>query len=172
MKPVGVAITATFAACTGAQSSNSTYYNPVIPGWHSDPTCVYVDETFFCATSTFLAVPGIPIYASKDLVNWKLISHVWTRPDQLGLSNAARDVDYQMGGFYAPNLRHRDGVFYVTNTYVGLIDYEGLPGYVFRTDDIYDSTAWSDGLLYDAPGIDPDVRSDPLPTPKSHGIIC
>lgn len=72
-----------------------------------------------------------------------------------------------MGGFYAPNLRYRDGLFYVTNTYVGLIEYEGLPGYIFKTEDIYDSTAWSDGLLYDAPGIDHEIRSHSISMPTS-----
>lgn len=157
MKFLSTPIIATLVIGTAARASNSTYYNPVIPGWHSDPSCVYVDETYFCAISTFLAVPGIPIYASKDLINWRLISHVWTRPDQLNLANAARDADYQMGGFYAPNLRYRNGVFHMTNVYVGLNEYEGLPGFVFKTENIYDSDAWSDGLLYDAPGIDPDV---------------
>lgn len=55
---------------------NSTYLNPILPGFHPDPSCIFVpewDDTFFCATSSFNAFPGIPIHASKDLVNWKLI---------------------------------------------------------------------------------------------------
>lgn len=72
---------------------NLTYYNPVIPSWHSDPSCVFVDDTFFCAVSTFLVAPGLPVYASKDLIHWRLASHAWSRPDQFGLPNAARDVD-------------------------------------------------------------------------------
>lgn len=64
-------------------ASNSTYSNPVLPGWHSDPSCVQVDGTFYCVTSTFIAFPGLPIYASKDLLNWKLISHVWNRESQM-----------------------------------------------------------------------------------------
>jgi beta-xylosidase len=55
---------------------NSTIYNPMLPGFHPDPSCIFVREwnsTFFCASSTFNAFPGIPIHASKDLQNWKLI---------------------------------------------------------------------------------------------------
>lgn len=55
---------------------NSTYANPILPGFHPDPSCIFLpdwDETFFCATSSFNAFPGIPIHASKDLQNWKLI---------------------------------------------------------------------------------------------------
>lgn len=62
----------------GAQlhAHNSTYYNPILPGFHPDPSCIFVpewDDTFFCASSSFNAFPGIPIHASKDLQNWKLI---------------------------------------------------------------------------------------------------
>jgi beta-xylosidase len=61
----GLAVVAT------AQNStvSSTWFNPVLPGWHSDPSCTVVGDTFFCATSTFIAFPGLPVYASKDLIN-------------------------------------------------------------------------------------------------------
>ena len=69
----------TSAAAAKNCTTKSTYYNPVLPGWHSDPSCTVVGDTFYCATSTFIAFPGIPIYASKDLINWRLISHAWSR---------------------------------------------------------------------------------------------
>ena len=78
------------ATCTSAQGDeetadeghevveqgNSTYYNPIFPGFHPDPSCIFVpewDDTFFCAASSFNAFPGVPIHASKDLKNWRLI---------------------------------------------------------------------------------------------------
>lgn len=67
----------------GIVATNSTFFNPVLPGWHSDPSCVHVDGTFYCVTSTFIVFPGLPIYASNDLINWKLISHVWNRESQI-----------------------------------------------------------------------------------------
>lgn len=65
---------------------NSTYYNPILPGFHPDPSCIFVpehDDTFFCASSSFNAFPGIPIHASKDLQNWRLVGHVLNRREQL-----------------------------------------------------------------------------------------
>lgn len=56
--------------------TNSTYFNPTLPGFHPDPSCIFVsdwDDTFFCASSSFNAFPGIPIHASKDLQSWKLV---------------------------------------------------------------------------------------------------
>lgn len=61
---------------------NKTYNNPILPGFHPDPSCTLVpewDNTFFCATSSFNAIPGIPIIASKDLQNFRQIGNVLTR---------------------------------------------------------------------------------------------
>jgi hypothetical protein len=71
----------------GSRSSgaNSTYQNPILPGFHPDPSCIFVpelDDTFFCASSSFLVFPGIPIHTSKDLQKWKLVSNVLNRPEQ------------------------------------------------------------------------------------------
>lgn len=54
-------------SCSGR---NKTYTNPVLPGWNSDPSCIFVkelDDTFFCTTSSFLSFPGVPVYSSQDL---------------------------------------------------------------------------------------------------------
>lgn len=70
-------LVAFLSALAGAQ--NSTFNNPILPGFHPDPSCIFVpewDDTFFCASSSFNAFPGIPIHASKDLQNWKLIGKV------------------------------------------------------------------------------------------------
>ena len=162
-------LTAAFGA-QSALSDNSTYYNPIIPGWNSDPSCIYHEETFFCVTSTFLVAPGLPVYASKDLVNWDIASYVWTRPDQFGLPNAARNLDYQAGGFYAATIRFHDGKFYVIDTYVGG---ENLVGTIFTTETIYDRDSWSDALVYNASAIDPDLYWDDDGTVWLHsaGII-
>lgn len=47
--------------------------NPIIPGFAPDPSVVLIDDTFFLVNSTFHVFPGLPIFASKDLVNWKQI---------------------------------------------------------------------------------------------------
>lgn len=70
-------LVASLSALAGAQ--DSTFNNPILPGFHPDPSCIFVpewDDTFFCASSSFNAFPGIPIHASKDLQNWKLIGTV------------------------------------------------------------------------------------------------
>ena len=80
--------------------SNSTISNPILPGFHPDPSCIFVeewDETFFCASSSFNAFPGIPIHASKDLQTWKMIGHVLNRPEQLPkLQETNRSTRYEV----------------------------------------------------------------------------
>jgi beta-xylosidase len=137
-----------------AYSHNSTYTNPIFPGWNSDPTCVFVrelDETFFCATSTFLVFPGLPIYASKDLKNWKHISNALHRPSQF-LELA--DTGYQQGGIFAPTLRYHKGTFYLIDIDIGITSI----GVVFKTSNPYDESSWSDPLRFNSTaGIDADL---------------
>lgn len=83
---VALCLTTFIPFALGGCSKNSTFYNPILPGFHPDPSCIYVpewDDTFFCASSSFNAFPGIPIHASKDLQDWKLIGHVLNRKEQL-----------------------------------------------------------------------------------------
>ena len=47
--------------------------NPIIPGFAPDPSVVLIGDTFFLVNSTFHVFPGLPIFASKDLVNWTQI---------------------------------------------------------------------------------------------------
>ncbi|KAI0881651.1 glycoside hydrolase family 43 protein [Annulohypoxylon maeteangense] len=137
-------------------TGNSTYFNPVLPGWHSDPSCTHVDGTFFCATSTFISFPGLPIYASKDLIDWKLVSHVWNRESQL--PGVSWNTTGQQQGMYAPTLRHHDGEFYVICEYLGMP--EGNIGVVFRTTNPFSDKAWSDPVIFHPDKIDPDLFWD------------
>lgn len=47
--------------------------NPIIPGFSPDPSLVKVGDWYFLVNSTFHMFPGLPIYASQDLVSWKQI---------------------------------------------------------------------------------------------------
>jgi hypothetical protein len=89
----------TCLSASAHHGSNSTINNPILPGFHPDPSCIFVPEwenTFFCASSSFNAFPGIPIHASKDLQTWKLIGHVLNRKEQLpALGETNRSTRYE-----------------------------------------------------------------------------
>lgn len=54
----------------------NTYVNPVLPGDHPDPTLLKVGDDFYHCGSSFHFTPYLPIYHSKDLVHWEVISRV------------------------------------------------------------------------------------------------
>ncbi|KAJ5953563.1 glycosyl hydrolase [Penicillium verhagenii] len=85
-----------------------SFTNPIITGFNPDPSIIRVNDDFFLITSTFEYFPGIPIYHSRDLIQWELIGHVLTRPSQLQINTPEPG-----GGVWAATLRYNKGVFYV-----------------------------------------------------------
>ncbi|KAG8622890.1 hypothetical protein KVT40_009401 [Elsinoe batatas] len=144
------------------------FRNPVIRGFNPDPTiCVVPADdnkpaTYFLSTSTFEYFPGCPIYSSTDLINWKLIGHALTRRSQLEL----RTVEPGAGA-WASTLRYRvnERRWYLTTgvfqRYRPASDERIFPrGFYVHTDNIYDSTTWSDPIYFDHPGFDQDLFWD------------
>ncbi len=89
------------------------YSNPIIPGFNPDPSICRAGEDFYLVTSSFEFFPGVPIYHSKNLVNWELINYCLTGDEQLPLFHCASS-----GGVYAPTLRYYEGTFFMTTTNV------------------------------------------------------
>jgi beta-xylosidase len=140
-------------AVASSIAKNSTYTNPMLPGWHSDPSCIFVGEennSFFCATSSFLTFPGMPIYTSKDLVNWRLSSHVFSRPSQVPQIG---NTTVQNGGLWATTIRYHNGIFYAIVAYTPESPFV-VTGFIFTTTDPYNDSAWSDPLVFPLIDID------------------
>lgn len=94
--------------------SIGTYRNPIIPGFHPDPSIVRVGEDFYLVNSSFQYFPGVPIFHSRDLIHWEQIGNVLDRKSQLPLSNASSWL-----GIYAPTIRYNNGTYYMITTNVG-----------------------------------------------------
>jgi alpha-N-arabinofuranosidase len=91
------------------------FTNPILAGFYPDPSICRVGSDYYLVNSTFSYFPGIPIFQSKDLVNWKLIGHVLDRPEQLNLEGQGVSR-----GIYAPAIRYHNGTYYVTCTLVDI----------------------------------------------------
>lgn len=87
---------------------NGDYKNPIIFADYSDPDVIRVDDDFYMVSSSFNCMPGIPVLHSQDLVNWRIINHVY---DSLPLEKFNKPVHGQ--GSWAPSIRYHDGLFYV-----------------------------------------------------------
>ena len=130
----------------------------MLPGFHPDPSCIFVSEwnsTFFCGSSSFEAFPAVPVHASKDLQNWKLVSNALNRPEQLpdlAITNKSTS------GIWAPAIRYHNGTFYITTTLV----FDDQPqnnlsrwyNILLSSTNPYNSSSWTDPIHFDFVGYD------------------
>lgn len=126
-----------------------TYENPVIPGFHPDPSVCRVGADYHLVTSSFEYFPGIPVFHSRDLVHWRQIGNVLDRPGQFPVPP---DLPAS-AGIYAPTLRHHDGRFWLITTNAG-----GGGNFIVTSE--HPEGPWSDPVWIDLPGIDPDLAWD------------
>jgi len=145
MKRILLSIAAVLIA---ASSFGQGYTNPVVKGFNPDPSVCRVGDDYYLVTSSFQYYPGVPLYHSKDLVNWEQIGHVLTRESQLYLKGANSN-----GGIYAPTIRHHNGRFYMITTNVSTVG-----NFIVTTDDIRGE--WSDPIPVKVGGIDPSIFWD------------
>ena len=124
------------------------YTNPIIKGMNPDPSVCRVGEDYYLVTSSFHYFPGVPVYHSRDLVNWEQIGHVLERESQLPLPEAR-----SWSGIYAPTIRHHDGKFYMITT-----NCSSKGNFIVTATD--PAGDWSEPMWIDMPGIDPDLFWD------------
>jgi|SRR5690625_752677 len=126
--------------------------NPVLPGYHPDPSMLRVGDDYYIAVSTFEWFPGVPIYHSKDMINWRLLTYPLTRESQLNMIG-----NINSGGVWAPCLSYSDGTFYLIFT-----DVKSRKG-AFKDTHNYLVTAeniegpWSDPIYLNSSGFDPSL---------------
>ena len=87
------------------------FKNPVLPGFHADPSVCRAGDDFYLVNSTFQYFPGVPVFHSKDLVNWEQVGNCLTRPSQVDLKGTDGN-----SGIYAPTIRYHEGRFYMVTT--------------------------------------------------------
>lgn len=123
--------------------------NPILAGFYPDPSVIRVGSDYYLINSTFSYFPGLPVFHSKDLKNWKQIGNVISRPSQMNFLG-----DRMTRGLFAPAISYHNGIYYVTCT---LIDRGG--NFVVTAKD--PSGPWSDpAWLPEVKGIDPSLFFD------------
>lgn len=119
-------------------NGDGTYSNPIIHADYSDPDAIRVGEDFYMTASSFNAVPGLPILHSKDLVNWRIVNHVFR--DQMPADVYAKPQ--HGGGVWAPSIRQHKGEFYI---------YYGDPDFgIYMTKAKDPAGEWSKPVLIEA----------------------
>ncbi len=126
-----------------------TFVNPILSGYHPDPSICRVGDTYYMVNSSFEWWPCMPIHKSKDLVNWELIGYGKVDPAKLPV----REGTGNSGGIFAVTIRHHQGVFYLITTMIG-----GQGNfYITATDP---AGQRSDPVWLHSPGIDPSLFWD------------
>ncbi|MEV4845990.1 glycoside hydrolase family 43 protein [Micromonospora matsumotoense] len=82
--------------------------NPVLAGFHPDPSILRVGDDYYLATSTFEWYPGVRLHHSRDLVHWRQLGGIITDRRLLDLRGCG-----DSNGVWAPDLTYHDGQFHL-----------------------------------------------------------
>jgi Beta-xylosidase len=127
------------------------FYTPILQGCYPDPSICKKGNDYYLVNSSFAMFPGVPIFHSTDLVNWKQIGYVLDRKSQLKVEDCGISA-----GIYAPTIRYNAGndTFYMITTQIS----GNVGNMVVKTKD--PMKGWSDPIKLDFAGIDPDIFFD------------
>lgn len=129
--------------------------NPVLPGFHPDPSILRVGTDYYIATSTFEWYPGVRVHHSTDLVHWRPLGGILTERRLLNLFGAGDSC-----GVWAPCLSFADGLFHLVYTDVSSFSsgYWDSQNYVITAPAM--DGPWSDPVLLHARGFDASLFHD------------
>lgn len=102
-----------------SDQGDGSYRNPVLFADYPDPDIIRVGSDYYFVTTTFANAPGLTLLKSKDLVNWRIFSHVVPRLDDRPEYRLDGGKDAYRRGLFAASLRYHDGTFYIAVTPVG-----------------------------------------------------
>ena len=127
------------------------FYNPILQGCYPDPAITRKGDDFYMVCSSFAMFPGVPIFHSKDLVNWTDLGGVLNNvnefnPHDTGISQ----------GVYAPGITynpHNDTFYMIVTAFSG-----GLGNIIVKTKD--PMKGWGSPIKLGFEGIDPCIFFD------------
>lgn len=126
-----------------------SFQNPILAGYYPDPSICRAGDDYYIVNSSFAYYPGLPLFHSKDLLNWKQIGYAMNRPEQLNLDGAGVSR-----GLFAPSITYHNGTFYIICTEVSK-----LGNFVITAKD--PKGPWSNPVsLPQVNGIDPSIFFD------------
>ncbi|WP_125721330.1 glycoside hydrolase family 43 protein [Flavobacterium ustbae] len=127
------------------------FYSPVLQGCYPDPAITRKGDDYYMVCSSFAMFPGVPIFHSKDLVNWTDLGGVLDKvsefnPHDTGIS----------AGIYAPGITynpHNDTFYMIVTAFTG-----NMGNIIVKTKD--PKKGWGSPIKLDFNGIDPSIFFD------------
>lgn len=127
------------------------FYSPLLQGCYPDPAITRKGDDYYMVCSSFAMFPGVPIFHSKDLVNWTDLGGVLNKvsefnPHDTGISQ----------GVYAPGITynpHNDTFYMIVTAFTGK-----MGNIIVKTKD--PKKGWGSPIKLDFNGIDPCIFFD------------
>ena len=136
-----MAKSATVAALVFAAGSFAvTVNNPIMYVDSPDPSIVRVDDAYYMVTTTMHFAPGVPVFKSTDLAQWRTVGYAYqtlTNNNNMNLNNA----DAYGKGSWASSIRYHKGFFYVLTP-----SYTTNKTHLYKTADV-ENGPWSEVQL-------------------------
>ena len=89
------------------------FRNPILPGYYPDPSITRAGDDYYLVNSSFTHYPGLPIFHSRDMVNWRQVGNAIDRPGQFSFQGLRSSR-----GIFAPDISYKDGIYYIVTTCV------------------------------------------------------
>lgn len=126
--------------------------NPTLQGFNPDPCLFRGKDSYYILVSTFEFMPGIRVYQSDDLVNWRYETSILTDIDLTGNTRGC--------SIWAPYAAYHDGKYYVIYTDVKStrVPYKDVNNYIITADSI--NGPWSTPKYINSSGFDPSIFFD------------
>ena len=131
--------------------ADDEFYNPILQGCYPDPAITRKGDDYYLVCSSFAMFPGVPIFHSKDLVNWTDLGGVLDNPETFDTHDCGISA-----GVYAPGITYNpynDTFYMITTAFTG-----GLNNIIVKTKD--PKKGWGDPIKLAFGGIDPSIFFD------------
>jgi len=129
--------------------------NPILRGFNPDPSVCRVGDDYYVAVSTFEWYPGMQIYHSRDLEQWRVVARPLNRASLLDMRGEPDSC-----GVWAPCLSYADGQFWLCYTDVRRFDGNFKDTHNYLTTCRTIDGEWSDPVYLNSSGFDPSLFHD------------
>ena len=130
----------TVLAAAVVNSFAVTVNNPILYVDSPDPSIVRVDDAYYMVTTTMHFAPGVPVFKSTDLAQWRTVGYAYQtliNNNNMNLNNA----DAYGKGSWASSIRYHKGFFYVLTP-----SYTSNKTHLYKTADV-ENGPWTEVQL-------------------------
>ncbi|KDN54373.1 glycoside hydrolase family 43 protein [Flavobacterium seoulense] len=127
------------------------FYTPILQGCYPDPAITRKGDDYYMVCSSFAMFPGVPIFHSKDLVNWTDLGGVLNNVEEFNPHDTGISA-----GVYAPGITynpHNDTFYMIVTAFTG-----NMGNIIVKTKD--PKKGWGSPIKLGFGGIDPSIFFD------------